>query len=452
MILQKNVLSINKICGWIIIVFVCLYTYAYSQQKVGSLKGKVIDVRTQQPLENVIIKFINTKIFGVSDIRGNFIILNIPMGNYNIGFSRHGYQTLIFPNKKISHGINTSVIAELSTWIDGVDDVFFIGGIEISAQKELLPEKIETVTQINSNNIEHIQATSLGDVLDLVPGVEMKNQPSLKVPVKAKIRDPRNENLLTAFGTKIIIDDIPFSNNANLQGPLLDAVYTGTGNGIDLREIPADNIESVEVIRGIASAEYGDYVGGIIDVNTKASDQSIHRIKGKNNPDTKEINFGGNFSLAETRINYNFNWAYSERDVRKDYDNTQRLAAQLNFQNTIFDDRLFIQNQFKYYTLFENINQNPNDPDALESRNKGYRFIYGNKFTYKINPLSKLYSSISINYRRVDSYEQTMTTAENRVISTLMNEGTMIGIKLYGSYLYRQRTIGDEVGIGQKIA
>ena len=40
--------------------------------------------------------------------------------------------------------------------------------------------------------------------------------------------------------------------------------------GVDLREIPTENIESVEVIQGIPDAKYGDLTSGLIKVTTTA--------------------------------------------------------------------------------------------------------------------------------------------------------------------------------------
>ena len=266
------------------------------------------------------------------------------------------------------------------------------------------------------------------------------------------IRDPRiaSTTNTTGFGTKIIVDDIPMTNNSTLQ-PGTHGVYVGTNNGIDLREIPADNIESVEIIRGIAPANHGDYIGGLITVKTKVSAKPTHRIKAKNNPDTKEVNLGGSFALGKTGVNYNINWGLSEKDIRKDYDNTQRLATQLSLSNKLFDNKMDMKNQFKYSTLFEEVLQNPEDPDAQESINKGYRFIYGNKFDYSFDALSKLSSNIFINYRRVNTIRQRLQMADNRVTSTLFEEGTMVGIKQYGPYIYRYTTIGDEISIGQRL-
>lgn len=422
-----------------------------SQISFGTITGAVVDVQSQQPLRDVIVKIQRTSAVAVTDATGSFTFPSVLVGTHTLEFIKDGYQTLILPHQVVGQAKVTLVLAELAKAAASEAAVFYIGGIEITANKELLPEKLATTTQIKSQDIEHIQATSLGDVLDLVPGVEMKNQPALKDASVAMIRDPRTSNALSSFGAKIIIDDIPITNNSNLQGGLLSGVYTGTGNGVDLREIPADNIQSVEVVRGIAPANHGDYVGGIINVKTKASAKPTHRLKGKNNPDTKELNFGGSLPVGRTGINYNLNWAYSEEDIRKDYDNTQRLAAQLSFKNKFFGAKLGMTNQFKYSTLFEEIRGNPVDPDSLESTNKGYRFIYGNQFDYRIDPISTIKSNLYINYRRVDSYKQIRRISDNRVVSTLIDEGTMIGIKQYGPYVYRYSTIGDEVTIGHEL-
>lgn len=451
MLFPKSAFKIFFLLFWMLIYINLFSGASFSQQNTGVIKGTVVDIKTRQPIKDVLIKIQNTSAVAISNSKGEFEFTKIPQGVYNLEFIKDKYQTSIIPKQEISPGKTTFVRAEMAGGTGGEEDVFFIGGIEITAKKELLPEKIETVTHIKSSDIEHIQATSLGDVLDLVPGVEMKNQPALKEPVKAQIRDPRSDNSISAFGAKVIIDDIPISNNSNLQGGLLSGVYTGSANGLDLREIPADNIESVEVVRGIAPANHGDYVGGLINVKTKTSMKPTSRLKGKNNPDTKELNWGGSLPLGNTGVNYNINYGYSEQDIRKDYDNTQRLAAQLILDNDLLDEKLAMKNQFKYSTLFEEIHQNPEDPDALESINKGYRFIYGNKMTYQLDPITELMSNLYVNYRRVNSYKQYRRMADNRVTSTLLGEGTEIGIRQYGPYIYRYTTIGDEVSIGHKL-
>ncbi len=421
----------------------------HPDEKVSSVHGFVIDVQTRLPLANVQVKVKGTFLSAITDIEGKFVIEQVPAGEIILELSKGGFQKLILPGIKIAVDQQTQLVAELSNCEIGLEDVFFfIGGIEVIANRELLPDAIETTTQIHSGDIEHIQATSLGDVLDLVPGVEMKNQPTLKNVSKAKIRDPREENHLTSFSTKIIVDDIPFSNNVNLQGAAFKSVYTGTGDGIDLREIPADNIESIDIIRGIAPATYGDFMGGLINVKTKKYDQLLYRLKAKTNPDTKEFNFGGSIPLPSFHVNYNVNMAFCERDIRKDYDDTKRLTGQCSIINSLRDERLIFENKFKYYSLFENVKQDPLDPNRQISTGKGYRFIYGNEVSYLWNTENKLFSNLFLNYRRADSFQQFMVQGIDGIISTLTDSGTMAGIKREKPYLYQQRTLGDELSLG----
>ncbi|MDZ7763810.1 MAG: TonB-dependent receptor plug domain-containing protein [Melioribacteraceae bacterium] len=72
----------------------------------------------------------------------------------------------------------------------------------------------------------------------------------------------------SSLGTQVIIDGVPVSNTANLQAGI---GYSTAGSGVDLRLIPAENIESVEIIRGVPSVKYGDLVDGAVIVKSKAS-------------------------------------------------------------------------------------------------------------------------------------------------------------------------------------
>ena len=135
---------------------------------------------------------------------------------------------------------------------------FEIGGIEVTAEKEFLPLTPETKSIIKSGETEHIQASSLNDIVKLIPGIESTN-PTLNYVEKASIRkgDP--------IGTSLIINGVPVTNNANLQ---VGIGYSTANSGIDLRSIPAENIEEIEVIRGIASARYNYFTDGIIIVKS----------------------------------------------------------------------------------------------------------------------------------------------------------------------------------------
>ena len=86
---------------------------------------------------------------------------------------------------------------------------------------------------------------------------------------------------------------------------------TSPQTGIDLRTITTDNIESVEVITGVPSVEYGDLTGGAVIVNTKAGRQPL-QIKFNTNPNVYMFSGTKGFGLGEKggNVNVGLDYAY----------------------------------------------------------------------------------------------------------------------------------------------
>ena len=120
-----------------------------------------------------------------------------------------------------------------------------------------------------------MQASSLSDIMQLLPGATV-SKPDLTSVSTLSLRGG------ASLGTAVIMDGAPISNNSNMQmmttsigGAVPATRGTSPQTGIDLRTITTDNIESVEVITGVPSVEYGDLTGGAVIVNTKAGQMCI---------------------------------------------------------------------------------------------------------------------------------------------------------------------------------
>ena len=137
---------------------------------------------------------------------------------------------------------------------------------------------LSSSSKIENAAIEHVQPTNLSDIMQLVPGQITLNPEHVHLKTKLLSGILTQIRLLTTtvpWGTAIIIDGTPVNNDANMQtlntasGGVAES-YSTVGQGIDLRNISTDNIESVEVIRGIPSVAYGDLTTGAVLVKTKA--------------------------------------------------------------------------------------------------------------------------------------------------------------------------------------
>lgn len=149
--------------------------------------------------------------------------------------------------------------------------------VVVTAQEQ----KMGSASKIEQTAIQHIQPKSVVDLLQLLPGNVTQN-PDINSVAQANIREISSD-ANNALGTAIIMDGAPVSNDANMQAfstatsganssQKMNSMndQTTSGRGTDLRSISPDNIESVEVIRGIPSAEYGNLTSGVVVIKTKS--------------------------------------------------------------------------------------------------------------------------------------------------------------------------------------
>ncbi len=422
-------------------IITLLATLSLWAQDSGTLAGKVRDVETNQGIKEAIIKLSDTDSVKFTAKDGSFQFTSLPEGEYSITLQAPGYGRTIYLGIPVFKGEVTYKDIYLKKGAEEGQN-FYIGGIEVSAERELLPEKPSTTTNISSGEIEHLQASSLGDVLELIPGQKFTN-PGLEDVKQIRIRstettDQADNN--TALGTQIVVDDVPLSNNANMQldTKLNDgANYRVTVNsGVDLRRIPAENIKSVEIIRGIPPARYGDLTSGTVLVHTQ-SGLVPFRSKYKYNPRNKELNVSGGYGNEAFESNFTFNYAKSVRNIRVPGDSYQRIYAQLNFINHFFDKKMRWTNRLYFTRTFDEQDLREGDITQTTRYNRSYTGRLNTGLTYEWNRNKVLDAIFSANMDRENSYYNTIVSRDPTVISTRLTPGTQEGyfVSVYQSDL-----------------
>ncbi len=408
------------------ILFVQFYLYGFAYAG-GGISGVVVD-ENNKPLPGANVFIVGTNFGASTDPFGKYKISSVPAGKYKIKVSFIGYKQVVsdvtVPQSKIVE-VNFKLYPKS----------FKIGGITVTAEKDLIPKDVETKTEISGAEIEHYQATNIGDVLDLVPGVSQTNNPGLNKTNQVAIRGNEGDNL-SAFGTKVIVDGMPESNNANLQFESLTGAKFGMGTinrGIDLRTIPADNVKSITVITGLPSVRYGDFTNGIIEVKTKIGAKP-NRIKVKHNPNTSEANFGGGFAFANRKksLSYNLNVARSQRDIRVVGDEYTRYTGQLVLSQLLLGGNLENNLKLSGQAIYDE--EEPKD-DLRKTKNYNRGFTIGLNSWGKLN-LSGLVSNIEytgyVKFHRINTKKsrlrsEYLITPDNDTVAayigTLENKG-----------------------------
>ena len=90
----------------------------------GKIVGFVNDKKNGEPLigANVIVQ--NTPYGAATDIEGNYYILQLPPGIYQLKFDMIGYQSVVVNEVRVKVDLTTTVNAELNESVVGLNDVF----------------------------------------------------------------------------------------------------------------------------------------------------------------------------------------------------------------------------------------------------------------------------------------------------------------------------------------
>ena len=332
--------------------------------------GQVVERGTGEPVVMASVVIEELGLWAVTDAEGRFELTKVPSGRQELEVSLLGYETLKFPLDV--KGDITRLKLELavsSLTLDAVVVTAREGG------------EITSSSKISKQTLEHIQPSSLRDVMQLLPGSVTEN-PSLTQVGSLSIRDI-GTNAANVAGTALIVDGAAFSNDANLQ-----MLSTGTamgdgqgnaastaGGGVDSRQVSTDNIESVEVIRGIPSVVYGDLTSGAVVVKTKAG-VTPWEIRLKADPQLKQISFGKGFQLGEKAgvLNFDADYAHAYSDVRTPASAYNRINFQAGWSGNI---RKVLTINAKLRGNWSNAT-NASDPDLLldeltQERDRGLR-------------------------------------------------------------------------------
>lgn len=379
------------------------------------ITGTVIDSLDNKPVEMAIISIVDLGIWSRSNEKGEFFLENVPAGKHTIRFYLLGYKEI---------NITKFINSDINDWIQILQpSSLSLGEVTVTATEN----KLGSVSTIGSEAIEHIQPKSLTDVFQLLPG-QITENPSLSTPGQIKLREiPESEiksNYNNALGTLIIVDGAPISNDANMQtyqgtnsGNMSATAASNTvGRGTDLRDISADNLESVEVIKGVPSAEYGNLTSGVVLVKTKIGEQPW-TVKGKADPNTKMGSIYKGLKLRSGIINAGIDYAQAYDDIRKKHEGYKRLTGSVAYANTfnLGSKPLDLNIRLSGYRTIDDTKSDPQlkKDERVKSSQKGLRWGVEGKWMLRKSWITNLEYSFSGDYALNEEYvkkEQVLST------------------------------------------
>ncbi len=212
----------------------------------GTITGTVYDKNSGSPIEEAgvsiynITDSVNVVAGANTDPSGNFVISNVPNGEYYATVNLIGYSTAVvrgitITNEKSAINIGKILLKPGETITDEILVEEETPEVQITAEKKIF-------------NVSKDLTLKGGNALDA-----LRNVPSVSIDQDG------NVSLRGSEGVKITVDGKPYGldgpNRANL-----------------LRSISADNIESIEVINNPSAKYEAEGISGIINIITKKND------------------------------------------------------------------------------------------------------------------------------------------------------------------------------------
>lgn len=414
-----------------------------------TLQGVVTDSLTHEPVSFAAVFITPGNISLQTDLDGKFTV-SVTEGMKNIRVSYVGYKTA-----EIRRDItgNTHIAIPLATQSVALAEVV------VSARES---EGINSVSRIDRDAMKHLQPTSFADILELLPG-NISKDPDMGSASTINLRETGNlsatgsatkndDYAITSLGTLFVVDGAPINTDANMQS--IGGVATDpnsplykrdiTNRGVDMRTLSTDNIESVEVVRGIPSSEYGNLTSGMVNIK-RIRRATPFTARFKADEFSKLFSAGKGFAVHDGAHILNFDLGYldSKADPRNSMENYKRLNASAR-ANMRFDTpsmTTYWNYGLDYSGSFDNARVDPdlnlNKIDKFKNEYNRFALTSELNFNLRNNPfLSNIVWNMAVSYEN-DRLSHIKQVAPSRasVAPTSMEEGVHDGEYLLSEYI-----------------
>lgn len=296
----------------IFLLTILLSTFCFSQT---TIKGVITSKKEPLAFASVYIPKLN--IGSNTDENGNYILKNIPQGEYIIHFSFIGFKTqkkniILYNETQLTININLDESQNLN-------EVVVTGTLKAVSRLETpVPVEVYTATFLKKNPTPNIF-----EALQNVNGV----RPQLNCNI-CNTGDIHINGLEGPY-TMVTIDGMPIVSG-------LSTVYGLSG-------IPNSLIDRIEIVKGPASSLYGsEAVGGLINIITKSSETAplFYADIFSTSWFENNIDLGGKYNIGKSvqsllGVNY-FNYS---NPIDNNHD---------NFTDVTLQDRISVFNKFTF--------------------------------------------------------------------------------------------------------
>jgi hypothetical protein len=276
-----------------------LISFASAQQLTNTIKGKVIDKDSRQPLIGVNVLLLNSNpLRGAStDENGDYKIENVPVGRQSLKFSYVGYDEAVLSEILVISAKELLMNMEMQEKVTNMKDVQIIAQKDKSkASNDFAPISARTFSAEEMNRYAGTQ-NDPARMAQSFAGVVTANDENNQIVVRGN--SPR--------GLLWRMEGIEIPNPNHFAGS-----EGSTGGGVSI--LSSNMLTNTDFYSGAFAAEYGNALSCVFDVNFRKGNTEKWEFTLKAGVLGAEANIEGPFS-KKYKGSYLINYRYSTLDL-----------------------------------------------------------------------------------------------------------------------------------------
>jgi outer membrane receptor for ferrienterochelin and colicins len=219
---------------------------AAAAEEPGTIMGKVTAKETGRPLHMASVIIDNRAVGAPADVNGTYVFDLARPGTHSVMASYIGYRPM---TKEVTVAAGDTVIVDFSLEEDPIQgDVVVVTATRMPTYIKEVPVRTEVITR---EEIKDKGAVNLYEALEGVPGVRVESQCAFCNFTMVRLQGLGSDHC------QMLIDGQP--------------VYSGLASVYGLEQVPMENIEQIEIVKGAGSSLYGaKAVAGVVNVITRS--------------------------------------------------------------------------------------------------------------------------------------------------------------------------------------
>lgn len=225
------------------ILFMAVYFTGNALAQSGKITGTLLDAETNEPLIGATVGIQGTTKGAITDIDGNYLMLNVAPGTYVLEARYIGYAKVVVQDVIVRTDLTTTQNFKLSLESFEGEEV-----VVVAERQAVIKDITSSEARVSSDEIAKLPVQEITDVIQLQAGVNVGNDGGIH------IRGGRTTEVSYVVDGIRVTDDYDGSNGLRLEN---------------------ESIQELQVISGSFNAEHGQALSGVVNVVTKSGNNNF---------------------------------------------------------------------------------------------------------------------------------------------------------------------------------